>query len=171
MDVNKTIGAPATLNAGRKIAADHSWNATLNHASGIRAKSDLSSRHGVTKAATLENAKVSDLPAVSARAAFARVLDQATDRRKPLEPEEMAKLEQSSATLVNQFFMGSMLKQMRQSPFKVDSLNGGKGGEAYAGLFDQHIAEHAGNRIAKSLVNSMVKQYARTVAPSTGVAS
>ena len=126
---------------------------------------------GVDRSQTLENANVSDLPAVNARAAFTRTLDQATDHRKPLEPEQMDKLEQSSATLVNQFFMGSMLKQMRQSPFKVDSLNGGKGGEAYAGLFDQHIAENAGNRIAKSLVNSMVKQYARTVTPTAGIAS
>jgi hypothetical protein len=125
---------------------------------------------GVHRPATIENAKVSELPVTSSGAAFSQILNQASDQRKPLAPEQMAKLEQSSATLVNQFFMGTMLKQMRQSPFKVDSLNGGKGGEAYAGLFDQHIAEHAGNRIAKSLVKSMVKEYART-AETKGIAS
>lgn len=156
MDVSKSN----SLN-DRKLAADASWNAMLNRAKSGPAKDD--SFMGVTRAATLQNAKMSDLPAANARDAFARALDMASDKRQPLDEEKRAELEKTSTTLVNQFFMGSMLKQMRESPFKIDMFGGGKGGDAYAGLFDQHIAENAGNGIARSLVKSMVKQYARTV--------
>ena len=88
-------------------------------------------------------------------AAAAKALEAAEG---PLSAKD-AKLEQAAQTLVNQFFMGSMMKQMRNSPFKNEAFTGGKAGAAYAGMFDQHVAEHSGNKIAKSLVSAMLKAY------------
>lgn len=162
MDVNKTIGPASTLNSGKRLPVDHSWAGALNRAKGFQLPTDLSSKLGVAHEASLATRKMSESTINSAKIAFAKALDQASSDRAPLSEEKQVALEKSSAMLVNQFFMGSMLKQMRDSPFKSDLFNGGKGGDAYAGLFDQHLAEHAGSSIAKSLVKSMVKQYART---------
>lgn len=74
----------------------------------------------------------------------------------PESPED-AKLRATAETLVNQFFMGSMLKQMRSSPFKDSTFSGGKAGDAYAGLFDQHLSAKAGGGMGKGLVDVMVK--------------
>jgi hypothetical protein len=168
MDVLKTINGGAAspvdllgkLNK-RRTATDGSWNAALNRA--LAAPKPLTFM-GVTHERTLENAKVSDSSIATAQSAFAKAMNGATEQRQPLSADKAAQLEQSSQVLVNQFFMGSMLKQMRESPFKNEMFSGGKGGDAYAGLFDQHISENAGGRIAKSLVKSMVKQYQRTAA-------
>jgi hypothetical protein len=156
----------------RKTKPSGSWSAVLNRAAAPKT-STSQPFHGVAAPArTLENAKLADSTLEIARSTFAKALGNASDHRKSLSPDQQTKLEKSSSTLVNQFFMGSMLKQMRNSPFKNDMFSGGKGGEAYSGLFDQRLAEHSGNRIAKSLVNSMVKQYSKTaagVAPAADV--
>ena len=45
------------------------------------------------------------------------------------------------SALVAQTFYGTMLKQMRNSPFKSKLFDGGRGGEAFASMFDQHLAD------------------------------
>lgn len=93
---------------------------------------------------------------------FANLLDQSIRSRPetaPPEPTRDSEIRQKAQIIVNQFFVGTMLKQMRQSPFKDEMFSGGKGGQAYQGMFDRQIAERAGNRIAKTLVDSLVKSY------------
>lgn len=94
--------------------------------------------------------------------AFSNLLDKAIEARPAAEasPEEKTKEKELRANfeiLVNKFFLGTMLKQMRNSPFKSEMFSGGKGGEAFGGLMDQHLTEHAGGKVAKSLVDTMVK--------------
>jgi len=84
----------------------------------------------------------------------------AAEQAEPDAPSpEDAALEQTAQTVVNQFFMGTMLKQMRESPFKNEMFSGGKAGNAYASMFDTHLSENAGSGMARDLVQSMVKAY------------
>lgn len=167
MDVSKLLKS-----SDLKKKPDGSWSAVLNRAAAGKATTPQPQPfHGVAAPKrTIENAKLADSTLEIARSTFAKALNAASDQRKTLSPDQQDKLEKSSSTLVNQFFMGSMLKQMRSSPFKNDMFTGGKGGDAYAGLFDQRIAEHSGNRIAKGLVKSMVKQYSKTASGVTPAA-
>src|SRR4051794_17571432 len=59
-------------------------------------------------------------------------------------------------TWVSQTFFGTLLKQMRNSPFKSELFSGGQGGEKFASLQDQHMAEHmtrgAGEKLAAGTV-------------------
>ena len=99
--------------------------------------------------------------------AFANLLDKAIEAKpdsattaqakSPEEAEKEKQLRKWATTLVNKFFVGTMLKQMLESPFKTEVFGVGKSGEAFQGMMDQHIAEHSGNRLAKSLVDSIVK--------------
>jgi Rod binding domain-containing protein len=64
-----------------------------------------------------------------------------------------------SEKLVASTFYGQLLKQMRQSPFKSDLIDGGRAGQAYSSLFDQHLAEHMAR--GSKLVNSIVRHIER----------
>ena len=55
-------------------------------------------------------------------------------------------------------FFGSMLKQMRNSPFKSEIFDGGRGGEAFGSMFDQQIAERMSRGSGAKLVNAIVKK-------------
>ena len=59
---------------------------------------------------------------------------------------------------VSQTFFGTLLKQMHNSPFKSDWLSGGRGGEAFSPLYDQHLADRMARASGRQLVNSIVKQ-------------
>jgi hypothetical protein len=67
-------------------------------------------------------------------------------------------LVEQTRTWVSQTFFGTLLKQMRDSPFKSDLFNGGRGGEAFAGLQDQHLAEHMARGAGNKLVNGIVRR-------------
>lgn len=61
---------------------------------------------------------------------------------------------------VSQTFFGTLLKQARNSGLSAEGpLSGGRGGQAFGSLFDQHLAEGAsgaaGNRLAESIVRSI----------------
>ncbi|HWP41348.1 MAG TPA: rod-binding protein [Tepidisphaeraceae bacterium] len=60
---------------------------------------------------------------------------------------------------VAQTFFGQMLRQMRNSPFKSDLFEGGRGGQAFANQLDQRLAERmAGSKAADRIVNSIVRR-------------
>ncbi|MGF1633412.1 MAG: rod-binding protein [Phycisphaerae bacterium] len=59
---------------------------------------------------------------------------------------------------VAQTFYGQMLKQMRSSPFGTEWANGGRGGEAYQGMLDMHLAEGMTNGPGKPLVDAIVRR-------------
>ena len=52
------------------------------------------------------------------------------------------KVTETARKLVAQTFYGTLLKQMRNSPFKSEMFEGGRGGQAFSPLLDQHLAEH-----------------------------
>jgi Rod binding domain-containing protein len=61
-------------------------------------------------------------------------------------------------TWVAQTFYGTLLKQMRNSPFKSELFSGGQGGEKFASLQDQHMAEHMTRGAGKKLVDGIVRR-------------
>src|SRR3954469_2157674 len=67
--------------------------------------------------------------------------------------EQLVKQTQS---WVAQTFFGTMLKQMRESPFKSDLFDGGRGGQAFGSMYDQHLAERMSRGAGTGLVNAIV---------------
>jgi Rod binding domain-containing protein len=59
---------------------------------------------------------------------------------------------------VSQTFFGTMLKQMRNSPFKSEMFEGGRGGQAFQEMYDQQLADHMARGAGKKLVNSIVRK-------------
>jgi Rod binding domain-containing protein len=71
---------------------------------------------------------------------------------------------------VAQSFYGTLMKQARQSPFHSEKFEGGRGGEAFGSLFDQHLADHMargpGRKLAESIARKIEakKAYGKTPA-------
>jgi Rod binding domain-containing protein len=80
-------------------------------------------------------------------------------------------LRREAQRLVSQVFFGTLLKQMRNSPFKSELWSGGRGGEAFGGLYDQHLADRMAKASGKKLVNSIVKSLRRDRARKSGGAA
>jgi Rod binding domain-containing protein len=59
---------------------------------------------------------------------------------------------------VAQSFYGTMLKQMRKSPFHSEIFDGGRGGQMFHALMDQQLASHMTQHTAPGLVNSIVRK-------------
>lgn len=74
-------------------------------------------------------------------------------------PTHHDKLVKNAQKLVSQTFYGTMLKQMHNSPFKSKIFSGGRGGEAFGSLLDQHLADRMSSGTAGKLVDSMVKRW------------
>jgi Rod binding domain-containing protein len=70
-------------------------------------------------------------------------------------------LRKTAGQLVAQTFFGTMMRQMRQSPWKSDLFGGGRGGEAYQQLLDQRLVEGMAQGVGARLVESLVKQWTR----------
>jgi Rod binding domain-containing protein len=73
-------------------------------------------------------------------------------------PNQHDQLVDQTRTWVAQTFFGTLLKQMRNSPFKSELFSGGKGGEAFGGLHDQQLAEHMARGAGSKLVNGIVRR-------------
>ena len=73
-------------------------------------------------------------------------------------PSEHDRLTQQTQKWVAQTFFATLLKQMRDSPFKSQLLGGGRGGEAFGALYDQHLAEHMSRGAGSKLVNAIVNR-------------
>lgn len=76
--------------------------------------------------------------------------------REPL--SEHDKLVEQTRTWVGQTFFGTLLKQMRESPFKSKLFSGGAGGQAFSQLHDQRLAEHMARGAGTKLVNAIVRR-------------
>jgi Rod binding domain-containing protein len=74
-------------------------------------------------------------------------------------PQEEKLIEQARKW-VAQTFYGTLIKQMRNSPFKSPLFEGGRGGQAFGELYDQRLVDHmsrgAGNKLVGALVRSIV---------------
>jgi Rod binding domain-containing protein len=83
-------------------------------------------------------------------------------------PAGTAQLRQAAEKLVAQTFFGTILKQMRDSPFRSELFSGGRGGQAYQSMFDQQLVEKMSRGVGTRLVNSLVKKW--TAGPDSGAA-
>jgi Rod binding domain-containing protein len=88
-----------------------------------------------------------------------------------LSPANHDKLVKNARIWVAQTFYGEMLKQMRNSPFKSDLFDGGRGGEAFANQLDQKLAErmasgHAGDRLVQAIVRKIEHNPHSQIGPS-----
>jgi Rod binding domain-containing protein len=68
-------------------------------------------------------------------------------------------LQAQAQNLIGTTFFATMLKQMHDSPFKSDLFSGGRGGQAFSGLYDQHLAQRMASRSAAKLTRPIVKKY------------
>ena|SRR5690348_6722458 len=82
--------------------------------------------------------------------------------RRKAQPTRHDQLINQTQRLVSQTFYGTMLKQMRDSPFKSKIFDGGRGGEAFSSLLDQHLADRMSRGAGGKLVNSIVRHIERT---------
>src|ERR1700743_2386308 len=71
------------------------------------------------------------------------------------------KLRQNAQKLVSQTFFGTLLRQSHNSPFKSKILDGGRGGEAFQSMLDQHLADRMASGASRKLVDAMVKKWQR----------
>jgi Rod binding domain-containing protein len=55
-------------------------------------------------------------------------------------------------------FFEPMLKQMRDSPFHSNLLDGGSGGKAFASMYDERLSERMASDATDSLVKSIVRR-------------
>ena len=74
------------------------------------------------------------------------------------EPSEHDKLTKQAQKWVAQTFYGTLLKQVRQSPFHSKLFDGGRGGEAFGSLMDQNLAEHMARGTGRKLVDSITRK-------------
>ena len=73
-------------------------------------------------------------------------------------PDAQDKVKETARKLVAQTFYGTLLKQMRNSPFKSELFEGGRGGQAFSPLLDQHLAEHMTRATDNHLVNAIARK-------------
>ena len=57
-----------------------------------------------------------------------------------------------------QTFFGTLLKQLRESPFRSPLFDGGRGGEAFGALYDQRLADHMARGTCSKLANAIASR-------------
>jgi Rod binding domain-containing protein len=70
-----------------------------------------------------------------------------------------AQLEKAASALVAQTFFGTLLKQMRESPFRDEMFSGGRGGQAFGAMYDQQLAERMTRGAGHTLVRAIVRRF------------
>lgn len=78
----------------------------------------------------------------------------------PRESDE--KLRRTVQEFLGQAFYGPMMRQMRESPFKSDKFEGGRGGAAFSSLLDQTLIQRAAQGsggIGGNLADAMVRKF------------
>ncbi len=68
------------------------------------------------------------------------------------------KLVETTQKWVSQTFFGTLLKQMRDSPFRSELFDGGRGGQAFGAMHDQQLAERMGRSVGTKLVRAIVRR-------------
>ena len=85
------------------------------------------------------------------------------------QPDQQKRLTDQARKWVAQTFFGTMLKQMRNSPFKSELFEGGRGGQAFAPLLDQRLIDSMSKGTASKLTSAIARKLigkANHVAPS-----
>ena len=73
-------------------------------------------------------------------------------------PTQHDKLAQQAQKWVAMTFYGTLMKQMRNSPFRSKLLDGGRGGEAFGAMYDQRLAEHMTRGPGRKLADAIVRK-------------
>ena len=68
------------------------------------------------------------------------------------------KLVREAQLLVGQTFFGTLMKQLRQSPFRSEMFDGGRGGQAFGSLYDQQLTERMSRGAGTKLVHAIVRK-------------
>jgi Rod binding domain-containing protein len=68
------------------------------------------------------------------------------------------KLVRQTQVWVAQTFFGTLLKQMHESPFRSEMFDGGRGGQAFGSLYDQHLCERMAHGAGAKLVHAIVRK-------------
>src|ERR1700722_17326257 len=71
------------------------------------------------------------------------------------DPQHVALVRQTEKWVAQSFY-GTLLKQMRDDPFRSKLMDGGRGGQAFGEMFDQRLAEHMSRSVAPGLGRSIV---------------
>ena len=88
-----------------------------------------------------------------------------------------AQLVKQAQKWVAQTFYGTLLKQVRNSPFRSKLFDGGRGGQAWGSMYDQQLAEHMARGSGQKLVNDIVNRiearhaYEKSAGKKTGKGS
>lgn len=61
-------------------------------------------------------------------------------------------------TWVATTFFGTLLKQMRNSPFRSELFDGGRGGQAFGALYDQQLAARMARSSGEKIVRPIVRR-------------
>src|SRR5690606_22146410 len=107
-------------------------------------------------------------PRLAAAIASVNAADDAHQSQQQSESEDarQAELRRNAQKLVSQTFFGPMLRQMRNSPFKSDLFSGGRGGDVFSSLFDQHIADRMAAGTNNRLVAAVVRHLGKLGKPA-----
>ena len=84
-------------------------------------------------------------------------LDRVPGQRQSPQAEQ-DKVTATARKWVAQTFYGTLLRQMRNSPFKSDLFDGGRGGQAFAPLLDQHLVDSMSKGTANKLTTAIARK-------------
>ncbi|HXE51401.1 MAG TPA: rod-binding protein [Tepidisphaeraceae bacterium] len=87
---------------------------------------------------------------------FAGQAASALNRTAP--PNQHEQILTQAQKWVAQTFYGTLLKQVRNSPFHSQLFEGGRGGEAFGALYDQQLADHMARGSGKKLANAIASR-------------
>ena len=76
---------------------------------------------------------------------------------RPNTPHDVQLIEQTRKWVAQTFF-GTLLKQMRNSPFKSPLFEGGRGGEAFGELYDERLIDHMSRGVGNKLVMAIARK-------------
>jgi hypothetical protein len=85
-------------------------------------------------------------------------LDRVPGQRASSPAEQEDKVAEMAQRWVAQTFYGTLLRQMRNSPFKSELFEGGRGGQAFAPLLDQRLIDSMSKGTAKRLTGAIAKR-------------
>jgi Rod binding domain-containing protein len=83
---------------------------------------------------------------------------------KPGAPSQDEKIETQVKNWVGQTFFGTLLKQMRDSPFKSELFGGGRGEQAFGSIYDTHLAQRMAQGLGERIARPIVKKFQRQAA-------
>ena len=119
---------------------------------------------GFAKGVTNINAALTKPPAAKEPAKPLREASERIDVVAKTKLTAEGQLSQKAHELVGTTFYATLLKQMHDSPFKSELFSGGRGGEAFGGMYDQVLTQRMSQRGAERLVRPIVKKFEKSAA-------